>query len=152
MRVTTAISKPGMGRRTRRVGLLIPAVTFALLATGCAAETTTTTQSSPTTSTVNNAVDPFSLDAILDHVEKQGLPVTGAKDTTDQTCATAKCDKAVTADQLTIARFASTGRAEVYAGTQEHMFQVLDIVVTFPADTSPAAREQYSEAVKSALH
>lgn len=99
----------------------------------------------------SNQVDPATLDQLADAIAEAGRPVTGRTDATAQLCPDAGCTLALTTDQFTLMKFPTTGRAELWAGEHLDAFQLLDIAMSFPANTPQEQQESYETALHSAL-
>ncbi|GAB91577.1 hypothetical protein [Gordonia rhizosphera] len=128
----------------------------AVLGAGLLGVTACTSESSMTTATtsqsfVNNSIEPGTLDQIAAAVAGQNLALTGRRDATGELCGSTGCSAAVAFDQLTLLKFPSTGRAQIYAGKQEQSYQVLDLVIVFPDTMSAEERTKYSEAIRIAV-
>ena len=101
---------------------------------------------------VNNSIDPANIAAISTAIRSRGLAISGQRDATSELCGSAGCTKAYAFDQLSILKFPTTGRAELYNGSVDDAYQVLDLVVTFPADGAGSEnRERYEEAIRQAV-
>ncbi len=120
--------------------------------TACTEDSSTTTVTPTTSQTlIDNSIEPGTLDQIAAAVTGQNLALTGRRDATDELCGSAGCSAAVAFDQLTLLKFPSTGRAQIYAGKQEQSYQVLDLVIVFPDTMSAEERTKYSEAIRIAV-
>ncbi|MGV9712907.1 hypothetical protein ACWDTI_19850 [Gordonia sp. NPDC003424] len=122
-----------------------------LAACGTDENAVTDVPASQASTLINNSIEPAQVDQIADAVRSQGLTLTGQHDATAQLCKDAGCTDAIAFDQLTILKFPSTGRAALYNGSIDGGYQVLDLVVTFPPNTSPEVTERYQEAVHLAV-
>lgn len=80
-----------------------------------------------------------------------GLAVPNAHDVGPQKCPQIGCIDAVDTDTVSIMKFPSTGKAELYAGSIPNMFQVEDVVLVFSSAVSPEARRAYEQAAKHAI-
>jgi hypothetical protein len=92
-----------------------------------------------------------SVAAVLDAMTKAKLPVLNARDATASRCPEAGCVNATDTDTVSILKFPSTGRAELYAAGVRDMFQVEDIVVVFAPTLTSEQKAAYGRAVKSAM-
>ena len=81
-----------------------------------------------------------------------GLAVPNAHDVGPQKCPQIGCIDAVDTDTVSIMKFPSTGKAELYAASIPRMFQVEDVVVVFSSAVSPEARRAYEQVAKHAIH
>jgi hypothetical protein len=130
-----------------RCVVLVAAVVLAAAAQGCGARHT---HPAPTTGgavMLNNV----SVAQVLDAVTKAKLPALNPHDTTAATCPTAGCLEAIDTDTVSILKFPSTGRAELYAAAVRDMLQVEDIVVVFAPTLTTEQKTAYGQAVKNAM-
>jgi hypothetical protein len=81
-----------------------------------------------------------------------GLAVPNAHDVGPQKCPQIGCIDAVDTDTVSIMKFPSTGKAELYAASIPRMFLVEDVVVVFSSAVSPEARRAYEQVAKHAIH
>ncbi len=88
---------------------------------------------------------------VLNAVTKAKLPALNARDVTASTCPTAGCLEATDTDTVSILKFPSTGRAELYAAAVPDMLQVEDIVVVFAPTLTSEQKAAYGQAVKNAM-
>lgn len=99
---------------------------------------------------VDNPIDPAGVDRLADAIAARGLPVTNRHDVTGTTCKSAGCSSALGSDEITLLKFPSTGRAELYAGSQG-AFQVIDLVMTV-SDRVPADQKtRYRQALQAII-
>ncbi len=89
--------------------------------------------------------------AVLDAITKAKLPALNARDATDALCPEAGCVEARATDTVSILKFPSTGRAELYASAVPAMMQVEDIVLVFDKTVSDAQKTAYGQVVKKAV-
>ena len=89
--------------------------------------------------------------AVLDAIAKAKLPAVNAHDATDALCPEAGCVEARATDTVSILKFPSTGRAELYAGSMPSMVQVQDVVLIFDKAVSDAQKAAYGQVVKKAI-
>jgi len=68
-----------------------------------------------------------------------------------QKCPQIGCIDAEDTDTVSIMKFPSTGKAELYAGSIPNMFQVEDVVLVFSSAVSPDARRAYEQVAKHAV-
>lgn len=80
-----------------------------------------------------------------------GLAMSNAHDVGPQKCPQIGCIDAVDTDTVSIMKFPSTGKAELYAGSIPNMFQVEDVVLVFSSAVSPDARRAYEQVAKHAV-
>ena len=89
--------------------------------------------------------------AVLDAMSKAKLPTANAHDATAALCPEAGCVEARATDTVSILKFPSTGRAELYASSMPKMMQVEDIVLVFDKTVSDAQKAAYGQVVKKAI-
>ncbi|QEN13022.1 hypothetical protein ACRDU6_10360 [Mycolicibacterium sp. ELW1] len=130
----------------RQSGLVVAALLTAVSA-GCGARDS---HPAPTTAgavLLNNV----SVAEVLNAITKAKLPAVNARDETASTCPTAGCLEATDTDTVSILKFPSTGRAELYAAAVPDMLQVEDIVVVFAPTLTSEQKTAYGQAVKNAM-
>lgn len=89
--------------------------------------------------------------AVLDAITKAKLPAVNAHDATDAMCPEAGCVDARATDTVSVLKFPSTGRAELYASSIPAMMQVEDIVLVFDKSVNDAQKAAYAQVVKKAV-
>jgi hypothetical protein len=89
--------------------------------------------------------------AVLDAITKARLPAGNAHDATDALCPEAGCVEARATDTVSILKFPSTGRAELYAGSMPSMVQVQDVVLIFDKAVSDTEKAAYAQVLKKAI-
>jgi hypothetical protein len=92
-----------------------------------------------------------SVASVLDAIAKAKLPVANVHDATASKCPDAGCVQATDTDTVSILKFPSTGRAELYAAAVPQMVQVEDIVVVFAPTVTSDQKAAYGQAVKNAV-
>ncbi|WLP92067.1 hypothetical protein [Gordonia sp. NB41Y] len=148
----TVISSRHPADRTRaHLRRAVAGCLIALGALGAAACSSPSEERAVETALRSNQVDPVTLDQLADAIAEAGRPVTGRKDATTQLCPEAGCTLALTTDQFTLMKFPTTGRAELWAGENLDAFQLLDITMSFPANTPQEQQESYETALHTAL-
>jgi hypothetical protein len=81
-----------------------------------------------------------------------GLAVSNAHDVGPQKCPQIGCIDAVDTDTVSIMKFPSTGKAELYAASIPSMFQLEDVVLVFSSAVSPEAKRAYEQVAKHTVH
>jgi hypothetical protein len=89
--------------------------------------------------------------AVLDAITKAKLPAVNAHDATDALCPEAGCVEARATDTVSVLKFPSTGRAELYASSIPAMMQVEDIVLVFDKSVNDAQKAAYAQVVKKTV-
>ncbi|WP_131536215.1 hypothetical protein [Mycolicibacterium aromaticivorans] len=92
-----------------------------------------------------------SVGSVLSAITKSGLPAANAHDSTASRCPQAGCVQATDTDTVSILKFPSTGRAEIYAAAVPDMLQVEDVVMVFAATVTSEQKAAYGRAVKDAM-
>ncbi|GAY17741.1 hypothetical protein [Mycobacterium sp. shizuoka-1] len=92
-----------------------------------------------------------SVDAVMDGIAKANLPALNAHDVTAATCPEAGCLQATATDTVTILKFPSTGRAELYAAAVPDMLQVEDFVMVFAPTLTIEQKAAYGQVVTNAM-
>jgi hypothetical protein len=131
-----------------RSGLVV-AVLLAAALQGCGARES----GAPAASTRGGAVmlNGVSVAAVLDAMTKAKLPVLNARDATASRCPAAGCLQAIDTDTVSIMKFPSSGRAELYAAGVRDMLQVEDIVVVFAPMLTSEQKVAYEKVVENAM-
>jgi hypothetical protein len=131
----------------RRCGLVV-AVLLAVVLAGCGPRNSGGPAGAPAGAPLLNTA---SVAAVLDAIKKANLPALNVRDATSTKCQEAGCVQAIDTDTVSILKFPSTGRAELYAAAVPNMMQVEDIVVVFAASLTGEQKAAYGQAVKNAL-
>jgi hypothetical protein len=128
-------------------GLVVAALLTAAVA-GCGAH-----DSQPAASTQSGAVllNDVSVATVMDAISKAKLPAANPRDATPSKCPEAGCVEATETDTVSILKFPSTGRAELYAAAVRDMLQVEDIVVLFGPTVTSEQKTAYGAAIKNAM-
>jgi len=92
-----------------------------------------------------------SVTEVLNAIDEAHLPALNPHDATAALCPTAGCTEARATDTVSILKFPSTGRAELYAATIPDMVQVEDIVLVFAAAVGDPQKQAYSRVAKRAI-
>jgi hypothetical protein len=129
----------------RRRGLIIAAVLLASALAGCGAR-----DSGANTRHDAVMLNDVSVAAVLSAITKANLPASNPHDSTAARCPEAGCLQATDTDTLSILKFPSTGRAELYAAAVRDMLQVEDIVVVFAPTLTSEQKAAYGQVIKSA--
>lgn len=139
--------------RNRR-GRIVLALVVMLSVTACGAGTTDVmsdgggeTMVSPTAS----PVDPMTVRDLVTTIADAGLAVPNPRDVTQHDCPTIGCTNKIDTDTVSIMSFPSSGSAQLYAGTTQHVFQAGRIVLIFPESVSTDERRAYQRIVKQAI-
>ncbi|EHB50045.1 hypothetical protein MycrhDRAFT_5432 [Mycolicibacterium rhodesiae JS60] len=92
-----------------------------------------------------------SVATVLDAIGKAKLPALNPRDTTSTRCPEAGCAVATDTDTVSILKFPSTGRAEIYAAGVPDMVQVEDVVVVFAPTLTREQKTAYGQVVTKAM-
>jgi hypothetical protein len=128
-------------------GLVVAALMTAAVA-GCGAQNSPSAASTRSGAVLLNDV---SVAAVMDAITKAKLPAANPRDATASKCPEAGCVDAMDTDTVSILKFPSTGRAELYAAAVRDMLQVEDIVVLFAPTVTSDQKAAYGQAVKNAM-
>jgi hypothetical protein len=145
-RVSTA---PPIGRR-----LLAMVVSFfgVLVVVACGGDQVTQqNQGSHSDTAISDSLNPLTVDDILASIGKAGLAVPNPRDVTQRDCPEIGCANKVETDTVSIIKFPTPGKAQLYAGSTQHVFQIEDVVMTFTSLVPTSAQRAYGEAVKRAI-
>jgi hypothetical protein len=131
----------------RRCGLavLLPAVVLA----GCSHNDSHGT--AVNAARVPVMLNDVSVATLLDAMTKAKLPALNARDTTSTRCPEAGCVAAADTDTVSILKFPSTGRAELYAAAVPDMVQIEDVVVVFAPTLTGEQKTAYRQVVTKAM-
>jgi hypothetical protein len=80
---------------------------------------------------INGGLNALTVHDILASIGKAGLAVPNPRDVTQSDCPQIGCANKVETDTVSIIKFPIPGRAQFYAGSTEHTFQIEDVVMTF---------------------
>ncbi|WP_135427052.1 hypothetical protein [Mycolicibacterium sp. CH28] len=134
----------------RRCRLLVAGVGLATVLAGCGGQDSNAPRASgPVAGPV--ILNDISVAAVVDAINKAKLPAVNPRDATASTCPAAGCVQATDTDTVSILKFPSTGRAEVYAASMPDMLQVEDIVVIFTPTMTSEQKAAYGRVIKSAV-
>ncbi|WP_431235398.1 hypothetical protein ACQ856_13510 [Mycolicibacterium psychrotolerans] len=126
---------------------LVVSVLMAAALVGCGSHDAT----APATRAGAVMLNDVSVAEVLTAITKAKLPALNARDVTASTCPTAGCLEATDTDTVSILKFPSTGRAELYAAAVPDMLQVEDVVVVFTPTLTSQQKAAYGQAVKNAM-
>ena len=106
-------------------------------------------QTNPTASVDN--LDPYSVEDIVASIGRAGLPVPNPRDVTSQECPEIGCIHKVHTDTISLMKFPTPGKAQLYAAATEHRFQVADVVLTFSPTMTHNQQLKYEVAVRGVV-
>jgi hypothetical protein len=112
---------------------------------------TTTTDGRHSDTAISGSLNPLTAHDILASIGKAGLAVPNPRDVTQSDCPEIGCTDKVETDTLSIIKFPTPGRAQLYAGSTHHVFQIEDVVITFSSLVPTSQQLAYEEAVKRAI-
>ncbi|WP_396926210.1 hypothetical protein [Mycolicibacterium sp.] len=130
-----------------KCALLVAALVLAAAVQGCGARNTHPTPTTAGAVMLNNV----SVAQVLDAITKAKLPAVNARDATASMCPAAGCLEATSTDTVSILKFPSTGRAELYAAAVPDMLQVEDIVIVFAPTLTSEQKTAYGRVVKNSM-
>ncbi len=88
-----------------------------------------------------------SVDDLVTAIQRSGLPAPNPSNVTARDCPAIGCVEKVDTDTVSVMKFPTTGRAELYAGSTQHRFQIADVVLTFGPMLSPSQQQQYERVI-----
>ena len=112
---------------------------------------TTTTDGRHSDAAINGGLNALTVHDILASIGKAGLAVPNPRDVTQSDCPEIGCTDKVETDTVSIIKFPTPGRAQLYAGSTHHVFQIEDVVMTFNSLVPTNEQLAYEEAVKRAI-
>lgn len=121
----------------------------ALLCAGCA--TTTGPARPPEPASDPAAVNVLSAAELVTALDRAGLPVGDPVDLTDVDCPSTGCTQKIGTDTVAVWTFPTTASAALFHASTPRSFQVVNVVLTYPADTDPAQRQRYQTALTRAI-
>jgi hypothetical protein len=80
-----------------------------------------------------------------------GLAAPNPRDVTQRDCPAMGCTNKVETDTVSVIKFPSSGKAQLYAGSAHQVFQIADIVLTFAPSVPTTQWIAYEIAVKRAI-
>lgn len=92
-----------------------------------------------------------SVTEVIAAIDAAHLPALNPHDVTASVCPAAGCVEARATDTVSILKFPSTGRAEIYAAAIRDMVQVEDIVLVFDSAVGDPQKQAYGTVVKRAV-
>jgi hypothetical protein len=104
-----------------------------------------------TVSPSGEVLNPSTIADLLASIANAGLAAPNPHDVTRRDCPEIGCLAKVETDTVSIIKFPTTGRAELYAGSTHHVFLVEDVVLTFAESVPTGQRLEYEQAVKRAI-
>jgi hypothetical protein len=96
-------------------------------------------------------MDTASVGELFDAIAKTGLPVAIQRDVTGRDCVSVGCVQRVETDTVTITRFPTPGRAQAFAGDHGRVYQIADIVLSFPDSATPDVQTRCERAVENVI-
>jgi hypothetical protein len=133
----------------RLIVKLLAALAGAIAVAACGAHTGGL-QNGQNQTTVQN-LNQFSADDLVAVMARAGLAVPNPRDVTQRDCPQIGCASKVDTDTVSIMKFLTPGRAELYAGSIHDRFLIEDVVVSFSPAVPAGARTAYESAVKRAI-
>lgn len=101
---------------------------------------------------VGGQLNPASVDLIADRVEKDGLAMPNRRNVTSTECPKIGCSGKVASDTVSITKFPTTGKAEIYYSKTDPGtgFQIGNVVAGFASSLSDDQRQSYEGAITQA--
>jgi hypothetical protein len=109
------------------------------------------TEGSRSDTTISHSLNPLTVEDILASIGKAGLAVPNPRDVTQRDCPEIGCANKIETETVSIIKFPTPGKAQLYAGSTEHAFQIEDVVMTFTSLVPTNEQLAYEEAVKRAI-
>jgi hypothetical protein len=132
---------------------LAAAIASVLLAVGlvsCGSHTRNTQGAQTQTPVIQN-INPLTADDLVAAIAKSGLAVPNPHDVTQRDCPQIGCLQKVETDTVSIMKFPTPGRAQLYAGSINDRLLIEDVVMTFAPSLAPGQRPAYVSALKRAI-
>lgn len=141
---TEVVHVPTTSPRSR----LVVATLCAIAVTGCA-PSETGPHSAPARPNPGGVAifNNRSAEDLIAAIQSSGLPAPNPRNVTAGNCPAVGCIDKVDTDTVSIMKFPTTGKAELYAGSTQLCFQIADVVVTFAPTVSPSQQQQYERVV-----
>ncbi|WP_110317898.1 hypothetical protein [Mycolicibacterium moriokaense] len=117
----------------------------------CGGHATTYQTDGRQSNAANSGLNALTVHDILASIGKAGLAVPNPHDVTQSDCPEIGCTNKVETDTVSIIKFPTPGRAQLYAGSTEHAFQIEDVVMTFTSLVPTNEQLAYEETVKRAI-
>jgi hypothetical protein len=105
------------------------------------------TQTSEGNHSDTTILNPLTIDRILASISQAGLAVPNPRDVTQRDCPRIGCTNKVETDTFSVIMFPTPGRAQLYAGSIQHVFQIEDVVMTFTSGVPTDQQLAYERAV-----
>ena len=109
------------------------------------------TRGNPSQTPVIQNINPLTADDLVAAIAKAGLPVPNRRDVTQRDCPQIGCVQKVDTDTVSILKFPTPGRAQLYAGSIHDRLLIEDVVMTFGPAVAAGDRPAYEGAVKRAI-
>lgn len=117
-------------------------------AAACGPSTTTPQQTQDNANPGNAGIfNNRSVDDLVAAIQHSGLPAPNPRNVTARDCPAIGCTEKVDTDTVSVMKFPTSGRAELYAGSTHHCFQIADVVLTFAPTVPPSQQLQYEQVV-----
>lgn len=91
------------------------------------------------------------VDDLLASIANAGLAAPNPRDVTQRDCPAIGCIVKVETDTVSIMRFPTSGRAQLYAGSTHHVFLIEDVVIGFSPAVSMNEKLAYEAAVERVM-
>jgi hypothetical protein len=97
------------------------------------------------------ALNPLTAGELLASMTNAGLAAPNPRDVTQRDCPALGCANKVETDTVSVIKFPSSGKAQLYAGSVHQVFQIADIVLTFAPSVPVTQRIEYEAAIERAI-
>jgi hypothetical protein len=150
MPVAVAISSPASPIRRRLLAIVVSLFGLSMAA-ACGGHPATHQTDGRQGDAANSGLNSLIAHDILASIGKAGLAVPNPRDVTQSDCPEIGCANKVETDTVSIIKFPTPGKAQLYAGSTQHAFQIEDVVMTFTSLVPTNEQLAYEEAVKRAI-
>jgi hypothetical protein len=127
--------------------VVLAALLLALVAVSCGSNTRGNSSQTPVIQNIN----PLTADDLVAGIAKAGLAVPNPRNVTQRDCPQIGCAQKVETDTVSVMKFPTPGKAELYAGTIHDRLLVEDVVMTFAPSVPASQRQAYEAVVKRAI-
>lgn len=97
------------------------------------------------------AMNRYTAGDLTEMITGAGLPMPHSDDVSQRDCPAIRCTDKVESDTVSVMTFASSGAAELYSGSTDHSFQLLNVVMVFGPTMAPDRARAYEDVVTHAV-
>ncbi len=84
-------------------------------------------------------------------ISDAGLPLPHSHDVSQRDCPAIRCTEKIESDTVSLMTFPSSGAAELYSGSTDHSFQLLNVVMVFGPTVEADRTRAYEDVVTRAI-